>query len=236
MIAARPVPESSMPYRVVDDDVGIRFRRWETLALALALTASWHAIPSWLLGSYLPARSWYDRWGIEGYSAIRDCIASVMPLLLCFSTPVRSGLVIGQWKGCSIRVLVICLVPIILTAIVYPLTSAPFKGQPHSMWTISPLAQDALFTGYLYGLISERFSGKIRIGLSVPIAVFITAAFFSLWHVPNFQGIGAAYVAFQLIYVFIGGAWTLMARVMTGSMIPGVLVHMAVNFIAWKGW
>ncbi len=66
--------------------------------------------------------------------------------------------------------------------------------------------------------------------------MFITAAFFCVAHVPNFLGIDASYVAFQLIYTFVGGAWVLLARQWTGSVLPGIATHMAVNFVAWKGW
>jgi membrane protease YdiL (CAAX protease family) len=66
--------------------------------------------------------------------------------------------------------------------------------------------------------------------------VFLTAAFFCLWHVPNFMGIHVSYVLFQLGYTLIGGAWVLLARQLTGSVLPGIATHMAVNFLSWAGW
>jgi membrane protease YdiL (CAAX protease family) len=118
---------------------------------------------------------------------------------------------------------------------VYPFTSQPFTGQSIGMWLISPAAQDLLFTGYLYGLLDTAFPGRVNARLPVNRAVFFTAVFFALWHVPNFSGIQPSYVVFQLAYTFVGGAWVLLARQLTGSVLPGIATHMAVNFIAWAG-
>ena len=93
-------------------------------------------------------------------------------------------------------------------------------------------AQDLFFAGYLYGLFDISFPGVAHARLRINRAVFVTSFFFALWHVPNFWGMSASYVSFQLLYVFVGGAWILLARQITGSIIPGVLTHMAVNFIA----
>jgi len=101
------------------------------------------------------------------------------------------------------------------------------------MWVISPLAQDLLFIGYLYGRF-QPLAGRL-LARRVPInpALIITAVFFAIWHLPNFYAMPASYVIFQLVYVFLGLIWTGMTRVLTGSIFYSVLVHMAVNAIAW---
>ncbi len=210
--------------------------RREVLLLALALTAAHHAIPSWLLWWVLPGRAIYDRFGPDAFSNIHDALSGLMPLLLCLGAASRSGLTLGKWKGQVWRVIAVCVPPIVLTAIVCPFTSRPFTGDRVGSWLISPLAQDLLFMGYLFGLANAAFPGRCVRRIPLDKAVLITAAFFSVWHIPNFLGIGAAFVCFQLTYTFIFCVWILLARQWTGSIIPVTLTHMAANYISWKGW
>ena len=203
----------------------------ESLLLCVVLVAAWHAIPSWGFG-FLPQRQLFESLGEHGYATLYDTATVITPLLLCLGAPIRSGLSLGRWRGCRLKVAGICLLAIALTAIVYPFTSRPFSGGPIGTWLVSPLAQDLLFTGYVYGLLARTFPARIHARIPVGRAVVLTAALFALWHVPNFWGMSAAYVSFQLVYVFIGGAWVLLTRQLTGSIIPGVLTHMGVNFIA----
>ena len=204
----------------------------QDLLLALVLTAAWHAIPFWLFLRFPSARGLHESLGEQGYWMLRYTVAGMMPLLLCLGSPSRSGLVLGGWHGRVLKALGICTLPVALTAIIYPFTSRPFSGGPISSWLVSPAAQDLLFAGYLYGLFDISFPGVAHARLRINRAVFVTSFFFALWHVPNFWGMSASYVSFQLLYVFVGGAWILLARQITGSIIPGVLTHMAVNFIA----
>ena len=204
----------------------------ESLLLGVVLVAAWHAIPNWGFG-FLPRRQLFEILGAHGYATLYDAATIIMPLLLCLGAPIRSGLSPVRWRGCRLKVTGICLLAIALTAIVYPFTSRPFSGGRIGIWLVSPLAQDLLFTGYIYGLLARTFSGRIHARIPIDRAVVLTAALFALWHVPNFWGMSTAYVSFQLVYTFIGGAWVLLARQLTGSIIPGVLTHMSVNFISW---
>lgn len=207
----------------------------EALLLGLVLVAAYHAIPRGLF-VFLPGQKLYEQLGEKGLANLWDLLTLLMPLLLCAGARSRSGLRIGEWSSRGWKVLGICSLPVLLTAIIYPFTSQPFTGSNIGMWLISPAAQDSLFTGYLYGLFDVVFPGPVSSRLHVNKAVFVTAAFFALWHVPNFLGIPFAYVLFQLLYTFIGGAWVLLARQLTGSILPGVATHMAVNFVACTGW
>lgn len=203
----------------------------ESLILATVLVASFHAIPLWIL-HLLPARAIYEHLGAKGYATLYDALSMAMPLLLCLCAPIRSGLKPGRWKGQIRTVLAICAVPIVLTAIFYPFTSRPFSGDRIGGWLLSPLAQDLLFAGYLYGLFKTTFSGNILRKPPIDRAILVTAVFFALWHVPNLVAIPASYVAFQLLYTFVGLAWMLIARQLTGSILPVLLTHMVCNFIA----
>ena len=208
--------------------------RTEVLLLALVLVAAHHAIPAFAM-ALLPQRELYEQLGKDGYYLLWDALAVPMPLILCLAAPRRSGLRLGDWNGCVLRVLGICTLPVVLTATIYPFTSRPFEGAAVGMWLISPAAQDLLFTGYLYGLFDVAYPGTLG-RLPIRKAILITATFFALWHLPSFKSAPATYVVFQLIYTLIGGAWVLLARQLTGSILPGIATHMAVNYIAWMGW
>ncbi len=204
----------------------------DSLLLALVLVSAYHAVPLWAFQRFLPARALYEGLGEQGFATLYRAVSAVVPLLLCLAAPSRCGLLLGFWRGRVLKVLGICTLPVVLTAIIYPWTSRPFSGYPISTWLVSPAAQDLLFAGYLYGLFDVTFPGHIHRRCPVNRAVFVTALFFALWHVPNFSGMPTSYVLFQLLYTFVGGAWILLARQITASIIPGLLTHMAVNFIA----
>ncbi len=204
----------------------------ETLLVALVLVAAFHAIPYWLV-KFLPLRELYDRLGEQGFATLYDALSGIVPLLLCLGAPLRCGLSFGRWKGHALKVLGVCALPILVTGIIYPITSQPFSGGRVGSWLVSPAAQDLLFAGYLYGRFDAKFPGAVNTRVRVHRAVLFTAGFFALWHVPNVWGMSAAYVSFQLVYTLIGGAWMLLARQITGSVIPGIVTHMACNFIAW---
>ncbi len=210
----------------------LRRGKAESLLLAFVLVAAFHAVPAWVL-EFLPARRLYEDLGRNGYATLYDALTCPLPLLLCLGAAHRSGLRLGRWRGHALKVLSICVLPVVLTAIVYPFTSRPFSGGRIGSWLISPAAQDLLFAGYLYGLFGITFPGTIHKRFRVEWAVLVTAVFFALWHVPNFWGMSASYVCFQLVYTLVGGAWVMLARQLTGSVIPGLLVHMACNLISW---
>ena len=205
----------------------------EAVLLAIVLIAGFHAIPYWIL-HFLPARKIYETFGPDRYATFFDGLTLIMPLLLCLGSPIRSGLIWGNWSGRYRLILGIWAVPVVLTAVIYPFTSQPFTGDRIGGWLVSPLAQDLLFSGFLYGLFDSVFVPSNK--RWVPNASIATAIFFALWHIPNFAGIQPTYVVFQLVYTFLFGLWFLLVRRQTGSIIPVVLIHMSVNFISWMGW
>jgi membrane protease YdiL (CAAX protease family) len=209
-----------------------RVGKCEAVVLSGTLVAAFHAVPFWLF-RFFDSRELRGRLGENVFWTLFDVTSCILPLALCLAAPRRSGLKLGQYKAHAWKVLGICIVPVVLTALIYPLTSRPFQSQRIGMWLVSPLAQDLLFAGYLFGLLNSTFPGSIHQRLPIRQAVFLTALFLALWHVPNFQGVAAAYVSFQLIYTFLFCGWLLLARQLTGSLLPGLLTHMACNFIAW---
>ncbi|HLX63597.1 MAG TPA: CPBP family intramembrane glutamic endopeptidase, partial [Planctomycetota bacterium] len=154
-----------------------------------------------------------------------------------------SGLRLGDaraWSRCLYQIFFVWMMPPLLVLSLYPaLTSQPFHAYhwPKAWWLYGSIAQELLFTGFIYGRLVSVFGTPPRgiVGaFSAP--VLVTAFLYALSHWPNLQtnehGMTASYVAFQLLYSFLGFAWMLNIRRWTGSVWPGVLNHVLVNFLA----
>lgn len=204
------------------------------LALALVVTVAARAVPDWPYLQVAYVRSQGGSVAGQSMDLFANLVLLVMAALLCLSAPLRSGLRIGaireHWRG----VLIVCGGPIVLAAIVYPnLTERPFAGAGASMYTVSPLAQELLFAGFLYGHLERAFPGHLHARLRLRKAVPLTAVFFAIWHLPNFgSDMSAGFVAFQLIYTGLGALVGGLARQWTGSMIYGLVPHCVNNWIA----
>jgi membrane protease YdiL (CAAX protease family) len=203
--------------------------RADALALALVLTFASHALPWWLAVPTLEHLSpvWQQKVGDN----LLDLWALAFGLLLALPTARRSGLCVGNLRRWP-WVATVCGLTVLATAIIYPrLPERPFVGERVGFWLISPFAQDLVFTGYLYGMFEPAFPGAIHPAIPLQRALILSTVFFSLWHLPNFISLMPGYVAFQLVYTFFGGLWVGLARQWTGSVLYGVAVHMACNFI-----
>ena len=201
------------------------------VALALAVAAGWHALV-WAVSRWAwppPAPCREVSWGywIDGWTLVLG-VALVLP------APRRSGLVLGRIGEHWRRVLLVCGVPIALTAAVYPfLPTRPWGECSSSMWTVSPLAQDLVFFGCVYRLFDGAFRGRPVAQISVGRPLLWTAVVFAAWHLPNLLWLPAGYVVFQLCYVFAGACVVGLARQWTGSLVYGWVTHSAINAIAW---
>jgi membrane protease YdiL (CAAX protease family) len=127
--------------------------------------------------------------------------------------------------------------PAIASIVIPRLPERPFAGQEIGAWLLSPLAEELLFTGFLFGQLIRHFPNPIRPWLRMPAAVLLTAAFFSLGHGWNlaFSKMSVEYAVFQLGYTFVGGIVHALIRYWSGSIWYAVLVHMSVNWIAVHG-
>lgn len=202
------------------------------MVVAALLAFGSHALPQYVLhvvlsSSRYPAETW-------GAANIFYFSALVYGLLLAVSSPKRSGLRVGAirkaWKG----VLLVCGGPIVVTLIVYPLLpTKPWGGASYHMWLTSPLAQDAVFIGYLFGCFDELFPKRFLPKIPVPTALLLTCVFFTAWHVPSFLSLPVGYTLFQLVYVFVICLITGLSRVWTGSILYFTVTHGIVNLIAW---
>jgi membrane protease YdiL (CAAX protease family) len=207
--------------------------RREDLALALVLTIAVSVLPRWRVFEQAWARDFAGLRSLpwEWYVSI---VFVAPALLLALSTPQRSGLRMGSirehWRG----VMLVCGGTVLAAALVYPqLPVRPWGNAAIAMWTLSPLAQQLFFFGYIYGRLDATFPGHVHVRVPVARALLLTTMYFALWHTPNFFTLPFGYVVFQLFYTGVLAIVPGLARQWTGSVYYGVLAHAGVNFIAW---
>ena len=170
-----------------------------------------------------------------GHAGQHSIVLLAFGLLLTLPTWKRSGLRIGNigahWKA----VLIVCGVPVLATALVYPqLGEQPFARSDAEMWLISPLAQDLVFMGFIYGILEGAFPKYVHPRVPVRRALLLGALAFALWHLPNlFSSMSPAFVAFQLLYTSTGFVLTGLSRQWTGSLLYATLSHSGVNCVVW---
>lgn len=210
-----------------------RAARREGLAVAAALTLAAIAVPS----SGVLTRLWTnDVLGLRRlpWPSLHSFALLVFGLLLALPTRERSGLRVGRIREHWPRVLLVCGLPPLLTALVYPnLPVRPFSGAYPTMWLVSPLAQTLVFIGFIYGYLEPRFPEYLHPRIPVRRALVLTMLLFAFWHVPNFLGTSAGYVWFQLFYTGVLGIVPALSRQWTGSIWYAALCHSGVNFVAW---
>ena len=208
----------------------------ESICVGAVITLAYISFPSWLLRfvwSFLPddisfsSINYWSEWG-------SGLLEVAFGLLLVLSAPSRSGICIGHirlhWK----KVLLTCGLPVLLTGIVYPfLPYRPFAGQPIMIWLTSPLAQDLVFIGYLYGCFESVAPSYIHRRIRIRWALVLTAVFFSLHHFSGYACWPASFVSFQMLYTFLGLLLIGLSRQWTGSILYAVAAHTGVNLIAW---
>ncbi len=209
-------------------------QRGTALALALAATVIAIVAVQWewpvrtlgpALRQVLPLR----------HATLHSLVLLALGLALTLPAPRRQGLRIGSirahWKG----VLLVCGLPVLLAALVYPqLHERPFAGASAEMWLLSPLAQDLVFMGFVYGRLEVAFPAYVLPRLRVRRALLAGAVCFATWHLPNLlSSMSTGWLVFQLGYTAAGFVLTGLSRQWTGSIAYVTLSHMAVNFVAW---
>lgn len=210
----------------------LRSLRAEWLVLAAIMTYAAHEIP-WaiylLTWSTLP-----DSVRSLGENNYWYILTLLFGLALTLPNRNRSGLRFGSIHLQRERTILVSLIPVLLALLIYPrLPVRPFSDSPAGIWLISPLAQDLVFIGYLYGRFEPLFPKYIGPRFRMRWALPVTALFFSAWHLPNFETIPSGFVLFQLFYTFAIFSVAGLSRQWTGSIIPFTLAHSAINFIAW---
>ncbi|MBI1861496.1 MAG: CPBP family intramembrane metalloprotease [Deltaproteobacteria bacterium] len=94
---------------------------------------------------------------------------------------------------------------------------------------IAPISEELLFRGWVYGLTDRLFKGKLLTFTNpFPVAVWVSAISFSLWHIQNAGSIGE--VAFQMFYTLFVGLWLGDWRYQSGRIWGPIIGHVLLNF------
>lgn len=206
---------------------------FEWLCLGAIITTAYIAIPRWLV-----QMTWYQfpesMRTREWFVWYHELLSLAFAFLLVSGSLKRSGLRLGtikhHWRG----VLVVCSIPIILTALINPfLPEKPFANASFHMWLTSPLHQDLIFSGFLYGRLVQVAPSYLHKKIRIRWALILTAAFFSLHHLANIHFLSGGYLIFQLIYSFLGLLLVGLSRQWTGTILYVLFVHVSVNLIGW---
>ncbi len=205
----------------------------EELVLALVLTITISLLPRW--------RVFEQAW-VQDFASLKslswewyvNILFVAVGLLLTLPTWHRSGLRVGSIREHWPAVLLVCGGSVLATALIYPqLQVRPWANASTTMWTLSPLGQQLLFFGYLYGRLEQSFPGNLHPRIPLARALLLTVGLFALWHTPNFFSLPSAYVLFQLFYTSVLAIIPGLSRQWTGSIYYALLTHSGVNFIAW---
>ncbi len=149
-------------------------------------------------------------------------------LVLAARTPLK---LFGSIRSNAWRVALVCGVPVLLTLVAYRFTSQPFRGSRIGFWLVSPLAQELLFTGFVFGVLERTWPSTQT--WRPTRTLLLTAVLFSMWHLPNLSTLPLRYVLFQLLYTFAGCLVLGLSRQWTGSILYATATHTLVNLIAW---
>ncbi len=213
--------------------------RAEWICLAFVITFAACAVPYWawvLVYPNLPNEAQVFLGRTVGMENTIYLAELVFGLALAVPTWQRSGLRLGKWRGRGRGLVLVCILPALIAGALYALLpERPFHKSGVGMWLISPLAQDLVFMGYLYGRFEELFPEYLHPRLPLRWALVLASVFFALWHLPNMahESIGVRFTLFQMAYTFVGGCFVGLSRQWTGSMLYFTCSHMLINAIAW---
>jgi len=209
-----------------------RLRVW--LAVATVLSLGVGLVPS----SGLTHWTWQALGGEQSLSLDLFAYLTLLAigLLLALSAPRRSGLIVGELRPHWWKVIIVCAIPVILMLLddTPKQGDSPFAQQSYTMWLLSPMAQDLIFIGFLYGQLEQAKPGTLHPKLPISWALAFTAFFFAIFHLPNLAaGMSPGFMLFQLAYTGVGLLVVGLSRQWTGSILYAVLAHTLVNFLAW---
>ncbi len=114
---------------------------------------------------------------------------------------------------------------------IFSLVRSP-ETQLAAVWAIllAPLGEEWLFRGWLYSLAYRLWPGRFASATNpLPLAVWVTAIAFSLWHLQNWGAEPAARVLWQTAYTLPAGLWLGWLRWRSGGMALPILAHIGLN-------
>jgi len=163
-------------------------------------------------------------------------IKFTLAILLCLSSRIASGLQIGDragWKRHWLAVIFIWVLPVIVVAILFPALGKPdhtYKSM--GFWLVTPIAQQLLFSGYIYGQMQFIFGRPAHTGMrALGAAPLVRSFLFALSFWPLLRASEPGPVITQMAYAFLYSLWILNIRRWTDSVWPCVLNHLLVNML-----
>jgi membrane protease YdiL (CAAX protease family) len=94
------------------------------------------------------------------------------------------------------------------------------------LWIVllSPLGEEFLFRGWLFGLFKKLSPEPFT-------ATLLTSLSFSLWHLQNYTLYSFSFLAFQLFYTFFCGVWLGYLREKSGNLKMSLVGHILINLL-----
>jgi hypothetical protein len=163
----------------------------------------------------------------------------IFAFLLCLFTFQSSGLTFGGkagWRRHWLAVFFFFVLPLVLCAILYPLLGgkpAPGHGKLLAFWLVTPVAEQLLFSGFIYGQMQAVFGKPSQaVAGAFSAAPIVTAFLFALYFWPELRNANESGSALlHMILAFIYSAWILNLRRWTASVWLCVLNHVLMNVL-----
>ena len=210
-----------------------REARRSEIAIAIVITVAARAIPDW----WVLAEPWLrDLLGLRAvrWDAYWTAWLLLFGALLALSSPIRSGLRVGEFRQHRRAVALVTLGPPVLAALLYPLfPTRPFGMLSAAMWTTGPIAQNLIFLGFIYGRLEPIMPGMVGRRLPVRWALVATCLCFGVFHLPNMRTLPVGVVLGQVAYTGLLMIVPGLSRQWTGSILYATLCHVLVNLVAW---
>jgi membrane protease YdiL (CAAX protease family) len=134
---------------------------------------------------------------------------------------------IGPIVGVTVA---LCAVAAVALAVV---GGNPFRGaEPLIQAVAVPVSEELVFRGVLFGLVLVALGRLHPMEAALPLTVVISAVAFGIAHLNNIGSYDTVFVVMQSAYAMILGIGAGYLRATTGSVIPAVAAHSAVNIVA----
>jgi membrane protease YdiL (CAAX protease family) len=139
------------------------------------------------------------------------------------STLRRIGQVVGVTAGlCAIAAVALMAVG-----------GNPFRGaEPLIQAVAVPVSEELVFRGVLFGLVLLALRRLYPMETALPLTVVVSAVAFGLAHLNNIGSYDTTFVVLQSAYAMILGLGAGYLRATTGSVVPAMAAHSAVNVVA----
>jgi membrane protease YdiL (CAAX protease family) len=134
---------------------------------------------------------------------------------------------IGQIVGVTAGLCAIAAVSLI------SIGGSPFRGaEPLIQAVAVPVSEELIFRGVLFGLLLLVLGRLHPMEAALPLAVVVSAVAFGLAHLNNIGSYDTVFVVMQSAYAMILGLGAGYLRATTGSVVPAMAAHSAVNIVA----